>query len=84
MNKIYWHLPGFCYFYKLNTTLIQLMKKYPEKFNDDYEIGSVYGTFPGAIWNGGRTILGFTSKNDVQRIIKHYNSKNVPGFHISH
>ena len=79
MSKyVYWHLPGFCVFKGLNTTIIDLMKEYPNCFHEGYRIGSVYGTFPGAIWNGGRTILGFTSKNDVQRIIKHYNSKNVP------
>ena len=79
MSKyVYWHLPGFCVFKGLNTTVIELMKEYPNCFHEGYRIGSVYGTFPGAIWNGGRTILGFTSKNDVQRIIKHYNSKNVP------
>lgn len=79
MSKyVYWHLPGFCVFKGLNTTVIELMKEYPNCFHEGYRIGSVYGSFPGAIWNGGRTILGFTSKNDVQRIIKHYNSKNVP------
>ncbi len=79
MSKyVYWHLPGFCAFKGLNTTVIDLMKEYPNCFHEGYRIGSVYGSFPGAIWNGGRTILGFTSKNDVQRIIKHYNSKNVP------
>ena len=79
MSKyVYWHLPGFCVFKGLNTTVIELMKEYPNCFHEGYRIGSVYGTFPGAIWNGGRTILGFTSKNDVQRIIKHYNSKMFP------
>ncbi len=79
MSKtIYWHLPGFCYFKLLNITLIDLLKKYPSCFYDGYTIGSVYGTFPGAIWNGGRTVLGFTSKNDVQRTLKEYNSRNIP------
>ena len=79
MSKtIYWHLPGFCYFKLLNLTLIDLLKKYPSCFYDGYTIGSVYGTFPGAIWNGGRTVLGFTSKNDVQRTLKEYNSRNIP------
>ncbi len=79
MSKtIYWHLPGFCYFKLLNITLIDLLKKYPSCFHDGYTIGSVYGTFPGAIWNGGRTVLGFSSKNDVQRTLKEYNSRNIP------
>ena len=77
-KKIYWHLPGFCYFKVLNLTVIDLMKTYPSSFREGYCIGSVYGTFPGAIWNGGRTVLGFTSKNDVERTLKEYNSRKVP------
>ena len=78
MEKVYWHLPGFCYFYKLNTTLIKLMKQYPEKFHEGYEIGSVYGTFPGAIWNGGRAVFGVMSKKDIKTVIDYYNSLGVP------
>jgi hypothetical protein len=77
-KKIYWHLPGFCYFKVLNLTVIDLMKTYPSSFREGYCVGSVYGTFPGAIWNGGRTVLGFTSKNDVERTLKEYNSRKVP------
>lgn len=54
------------------------MNQYPESFRDGYRIGSVYGTFPGAIWNGGRTVFGITSKGDMQKIISAYNSKGVP------
>lgn len=79
MDKyVYWHLPGFCLFKNLNQILINLMKSYPDCFNEGYRIGSVYGTFPGAIWNGGRTVLGFTPKGDIERILKLYNSNNVP------
>ena len=78
MKKVYWHLPGFCYFYKLNTQIIKLLRKYPEKFNDGYDIGSVYGTFPGAIWNGGRAVFGIMSKNDISRVLEAYNRMGVP------
>ena len=77
-REIYWHLPGLCYFRLLNQVLINLMNKYPESFRDGYKIGSVYGTFPGAIWNGGRTVFGITSKGDIEKIITAYNSKGVP------
>ena len=77
-REIYWHLPGLCYFRLMNQVLINLMKKYPESFRDGYRIGSVYGTFPGAIWNGGRTVFGVTSKGDIGKIITAYNSKGVP------
>lgn len=44
-KKIYWHLPGFCYFRLLNQVLMNLMKDYPDCFEEKYCIGSVYGTF---------------------------------------
>lgn len=77
-NYIYWHLPGFSVFRDLNSTLIDLMREFPNCFYKDYRIGSVYGTFPGAIWNGGRTVLGFCPKNEIERTIKLFNSKHVP------
>ena len=75
---VYWHLPGFCAFRLLNQIFINLMKDYPERFRTGYRIGSVYGTFPGAIWNGGRAVFGITSKADIERVIKVYNEKNIP------
>ena len=77
-KKIYWHLPGFCYFRYLNQIVINLMKDYPDKFRDGYCIGSVYGTFPGAIWNGGRAVFGLTAKSDIEKILDAYNSKGIP------
>lgn len=65
MGSIYWHLPGFAYFRYLNQVTINLMKDYPEAFRDGYKVGSVYGTFPGAIWNGGRAVFGLTSKEEM-------------------
>ena len=77
-KEVYWHLPGFCYFRLLNQVIINLMKDYPEKFREGYRIGSVYGTFPGAIWNGGRAVFGITGKNDIEKILKIYNSREIP------
>ena len=77
-EKIYWHLPGFCYFFYLNQVIIKLMRDHPERFEDDYAIGSVYGTFPGAIWNGGRAVFGLTAKGDMEKILSTYNRMDVP------
>ena len=77
-GSIYWHLPGFSVFRDLNSTVIDLMKEFPNSFHEGYRVGSVYGTFPGAIWNGGRTVLGFCPKNEIERTIKLYNGKHVP------
>lgn len=77
-REVYWHLPGLCTFRFLNQILLNLMDKYPDKFKKGYKIGSVYGSFPGAIWNGGRAIFGMTGKEDIEKVIRAYNSKGVP------
>ena len=77
-REVFWHLPGFCYFRVLNQILISLMRTFPDKFRDGYKIGSVYGTFPGAIWNGGRVVFGITGKNDIQRVLDIYNKNDIP------
>ena len=78
MREVYWHLPGFCSFRLLNQVVLNLMKDYPDQFRDGYRIGSVYGTFPGAIWNGGRTVLGFAGKQEIEAVLKLYNSRGIP------
>lgn len=77
-REVYWHLPGFCYFRLLNQAVISLMKEYQNCFRDGYRIGSVYGTFPGAIWNGGRVVMGIAGKREIEGTLKLYNSKGVP------
>lgn len=77
-KEVYWHLPGITVYFYLNQVIINLMNEFPEKFNDGYKVGSVYGTFPGAIWNGGRAVFGVTSKGDMEKIVKTYNKLDVP------
>jgi len=77
-KEVYWHLPGLCNFRVINQILLNIMKDYPSKFREGYKIGSVYGTFPGAIWNGGRAVFGTAYKGDIDRVIKIYNSRGVP------
>ena len=77
-KNIYWHLPGFSVFFYLNQVIIHMLNEHPEKFRDGYRVGSVYGTFPGAIWNGGRAVFGITSHGDMEKVIKTYNDLDVP------
>lgn len=79
-KKIKFHIPHFVEYLEINNILIQWLnndqiRKY---FRDDITIGSVYGTFPGAIWNGGRLSLGFYTSQDINNIIEFYNSKGIP------
>lgn len=77
-REVYWHLPGFYTCKLLNQMIINMMKDYPEAFREGYRIGSVYGTFPGAIWNGGRTIMGIIDKAEIKKVLDLYNNKGVP------
>lgn len=77
-REIYWHLPGLCYFRLMNHALFNLMQQYPDKFREGYRIGSVYGTIPGAIWNGGRSVFGISPRSDVEKIVKSYNDRGIP------
>lgn len=77
-DTVKWHLPGFCYNFYLNQIIINLMKEYPNSFRDGYKVGSVYGTFPGAIWNGGRAVFGISSRKDIQKILETYERFSVP------
>ena len=77
-KTVYWHLPGLCYFRQLNLAVIGLMKEYPNCFRPGYRIGSVYGTFPGAIWNGGRAVMGLAGKREIEATLKLYDSRGVP------
>lgn len=77
-GKVYWHLPGFARFFSLNFLIAKLMKSNPEKFRDNYCVGSVYGTFPGAIWNGGRAVFGKCTDAQIEYILKAFNDLDVP------
>ena len=76
---IYFYLPEFYYKYDLNTCIIRLLRTNPELFYDDIEIGAVYGVFPGAIWNGGRCLSGYSSEERMKNTIDMYNNQlHVP------
>lgn len=79
MENVFWHLPGICDYGVINQLLFDTMRKKPELFRDGYKIGSVYGTFPSAIWNGGRADLrGISKRKEVEDIIKSYNVLGIP------
>lgn len=77
-KEVKWHLPGFCYNFYINQIIINLMREFPRSFNSGYKVGSVYGTFPGAIWNGGRAVFGISSKKDIRQILDTYERFNTP------
>lgn len=80
MNKIYFHLPGFYHHYGFNLLFIKYFKNNREKFYDNIEIGSVFDSFPGTKWDGGRAFSNETALHPlaISKIISDFNSINVP------
>ncbi|HEX9058971.1 MAG TPA: hypothetical protein VF941_02185, partial [Clostridia bacterium] len=77
--SIKFHLPDFVEHFELNLLIYEVMKAKPEFFRPDITIGSVYGTFPTSLWNGGRTFGGGTlDRNYMAEIIKQFNSRGIP------
>lgn len=76
-ETILYSLPDFYYYYDLNLHLVDMMKKYPGYFRDNVKIDSVYGSFPGCIWNGGRVQFGGADLNNMQATIAGYNSLGI-------
>lgn len=62
---------------ELDLFLLDYIKRNPEKFYDDFFIGSVYGSFP-CVWNGGRTLIGDFGLSDVEHAVLELNKRNVP------
>ncbi|MCR5177406.1 MAG: hypothetical protein K6C95_00315 [Lachnospiraceae bacterium] len=56
MLPVRFHLPGLRYNFPLNMIWVSLLRQHPEYFREGVEIGSFFGCFPFALWNGGREI----------------------------
>lgn len=78
MADIHFYLPDFYLKRNTNLFLIRLMSENPEVFYDDIDIGAIYGSFPGAIWNGGRVCPGICSKDEIQETLYAFNEKKIP------
>ena len=77
---INFYLPNFYEtdFAFLNTYFITCLADNPEYFYDNIKIGALYGTFPGVVWNGGRTMLGDVGLQRVCNTISKYEELNIP------
>lgn len=75
---IYFHIPDFLKHFRLNMVLLAMMEDKPQYFRDGVKIGSVYGAFPPALWNGGRGCAGVCDQRTMTEVLKIYNSKGIP------
>lgn len=78
-TKVRFHLPGLSFNYPINMILLDLMKKKPEFFRENIEIGSFFGEFPTSLWNGGRFSYGAQCPEGmVRQVIKNINDQGIP------
>lgn len=78
-DKIKFHIPGFYEFFDINAVLHDFMtNRFKEYFVDNIEIGSMYGSFPDAIWNGGRPIFGECDEQTITQYVEHYEKLGIP------
>lgn len=76
---IKFHLPDFAHLATLNKYTIFMLDTNREIFNENIEIGSVYGTFPSAIWNGGRVMAnGVYLMQEIEAAVDYYKHYNIP------
>lgn len=78
MSKIKFHLPDFFGNIRMNLLFADEIKRNPQYFYDNIEIASSYGCFPPALWNGGRTVSGAVRREQIELVIREYNSRNIP------
>ena len=76
--KARFHLPDFSKHYGFNIIFAEMLQYCPEYFREGVEIASVYGTFPPAIWNGGRFQYGYCNKDFIKTVIKAFNDRGIP------
>lgn len=76
-NTIYFSIPDFYNLYKLNMNLLRLMNDYPGWFRDNVKIDSMYGTFPGCIWNSGRGQFGQSPLDNIVQTVASINKLGV-------
>ena len=74
-KKLLFSLPDFYYNFNLYNILLDMMEKEPDLFYEDIKIDTIYGCFPGAIWNGGRGTIGGTTGKNIRDTIKFFNDK---------
>jgi collagenase-like PrtC family protease len=77
-NNIYFYIPGIVGLFEVNFALGQRLYQHPEHFYDNVKIGAIFGTIPGAIWNGGRVEPGHISDESLQLLLDFHNDTQIP------
>ena len=72
------HLPGLTRNFSFNVIFAQMLKNCPYYFREGVKIASFFGTFPPAVWNGGRSVMGRCDENFIKQVIRIYNNLGIP------
>ena len=72
------HLPGLTRNFSFNVIFAQMLKNCPYYFREGVKIASFFGTFPPAVWNGGRSVKGKCDENFIKQVIRIYNNLGIP------
>jgi len=76
--SINFHLPSFTHSLKFNLIFLNMHKAAKHFFFDGVEIASVFGTFPPAVWNGGRLQLTPCDRDYVRQVVALFANRNIP------
>lgn len=76
--ELCFHIPDFINHLHLNSLLINTIRDFPEYFHDGLKIASVFGNFPGAVWNGGRYLGGETNVSVINSVVEAFQQKGIP------
>ncbi len=72
------HLPGISKNFEFNVVFAQMLKNCPDYFREGVEIASFFGTFPPAVWNGGRSVVGRCDESFIKQVLRVYNTLGIP------
>lgn len=74
------NMPDFLEGRMIYGTTLDLMRDYPQIFHENTKIASIFGCFPGCIWNGGSTnFYPYWFRREIEWLIRWYNEVlNIP------
>lgn len=77
-DYIYFYIPGIASMFEINFILAKRLAEQPDHFYDNVKIGAIFGTIPGAIWNGGRVELGHMDDKGFDILKEFHNNTGIP------
>ena len=73
-KKARFHMPGFTINAQFNLVFLNMYRNMPQFFREEAEIASFYDAFSPAVWNGGRTIGGYScDEATIRNILAAFN-----------